>query len=188
MADLNDLADPTRTASFVDSEGGDSVVVDTQALPRPTANGERSKILREEFSISFAELQGMSKAEIWDMYVQEVVRRIIKRAKAIQTRLGRNLEFRSFTLPGNTARRRVFSYERNGIFIGIMFRRIDLQVNPDVPEQIQDEVEVTVQGEIGLAGVEEVDIEPDDPTWTPNQVPARHQPMTNWERFKGADQ
>lgn len=185
MAELNDLADPTRTATFVDNEGGDTVVVDTQSVPRPTANGERSKMLHEEFSLSFSELQSMTKDEIWDMYVQEVVCRIIRRAKKIQTELGRNLEFRSFTLPGNNARRRVFSYERNGIFIGVMFRRVDMQVNPNVPEQIQDEVEVILQAEIGLAGEEDPVTDQRDEQIHLDPPPRN---MSSWDRFKGANQ
>lgn len=181
MADFNDLNDATRTATFVDDEGGDSVVVDTAATPRPTANGEASKIIRYDFTVDFQELQDMTKAEIWDMYIQEVVRDIVKQAKKIQARLGRQLEFRSFSLPANNARRRVFTYERKGIFVGIMFRRIDQDQGDG---RTNDEVEVIVQAEIGLQSGESLpDVEPE----TQNHAdPPRN--ITKWERFKGWNQ
>jgi hypothetical protein len=177
MADLSELADATEVGAVVDGEAGDSVVVDKQAVPRRSSNGEPSKVVRHSFSVPWDEFRnGMTKRDIWDQYVRHSIKNIVREVKQVEQRLGRKLEFRSFNVPGNNSRRRTFTYERNGVFIGVLARRIDLDAGNG---NTQDELEIIVQAEIGLAQGEDP-----EPVETPHEVPQ----LSKWDRFKGWNQ
>ena len=174
MSDITDTIDAAEANTILDDEGTD-VVLDPVSPIRAANVGERTHFIDYDFDIDWDEFQGMTKRELWDVYLQEVVRRIIRKARVYQQRLGRKLEFLSFDLPVNTTNRRTTSIERNGVFIGIMARRHQIDVGNGVT---QNSVNIRVRAEIGLVADE-------DPDYVEPVVKPK---LSQWELFKGWNQ
>jgi len=152
VADVNDLQDPAELAGeIVRLQTVNSVFDRNATVVKPRA-GERVRVLEHTFNVDWAEFQGMTRREFWDRYANEIVRRIVFQVKRMETQLGRKLEFKRFDLPAETLRRKVLSYDSNGIFIGMIAHRTNITIGVLTPDTVrtQDVVDITFRAVIGL--------------------------------------
>lgn len=150
LGGVADAAELTGELTRVDVAGTvlDPITPAVERLP-----GERVKVLQHEFSINFDEFQNMTKREIWDSYIFQIVRRVVIEARRLENNIGRKLVFRRFAVPAETASRRVLTFDQNGVFIGLVLFRTDHFIGKrrDQTDRFNPVVEFIIRAELALA-------------------------------------
>ena len=142
--------------------------------------GEKSRTLFTELNFDEDEFGQMTVAEYRDVYLRELVfDDIINPIKRIEKRLQREVEFRRFRVPAETANRKVFTLEKNGVFVVLM-------IHPAAEEmgggRLRKLIRTSIQAVIGLAAEDLPLLVKKDKV---KRIPKK---ISKFERFRGVNQ